>query len=160
MRPESSSHSIKDELRPVINIDISDVILTPVTVSKLVNEIFKHLLYQKNQIPYPYSWLKNIVNRKRGESERNEKSGPTNFKAANHFRVVSKGFDILESLMKGITNEFSESLEIISEIVIIFGTTPQCPKEVFKIKVMPTVKGHSERNHLSELNKYQQRILR
>lgn len=144
----------------VINVEIPEVILTPIACATLVNEILKGLLYQKSQIPYPYSWLKNVVSKKRDQENTTDKVEPTNFKLINHFRVVSTAYDTLECLMKAIMREFSETTEVIKEVIIVFGTTTECPKEIFMINTDSMVKGHIERNHMGQLNKYQHKILR
>lgn len=160
MISEKVIKSKKKETCFAINVEISDVVFTPFTCASLVNEIIKGLLYKKSQIPYPYNWLKSIINKKRDQTDDGEKAGPTNFKLENHFRIVSNAYDTLESLMKAIIKEFSESLEMIKEVVVVFGTTPECPKEVFSINTIPVMKGHNEKNHIVQLNRYQQKILR
>lgn len=161
MKTEKVSDSKKELPCRDIDIEISNVILTPFTCASLVNEILKGLLHQKNQIPYSYNWLKSIVTKKRQQENNDEKTGPTNFKLVNHFRIVSNAFDTLESLMKAIIKEFSDSLdETIRKVVIVFGTTPECPKEIFTINTTSVMLGHHERNHKEQLIKYQQKILR
>lgn len=160
MKTSRVSQNVK-ETDYVIDVEVSDLILTPLTCATLVNEILKGLLYQKSQIPYPYNWLKNIVNKKRDKDHTSiEKTGQTNLKLISHFRVVSAAYDILEKLMKGILKELSEPNETLIEVIIVFGTTPECPKEVVTINAFPIIKGHNERNHLAKLNRYQQKILR
>lgn len=145
----------------IINVAIPEVVLTPFACATLVNEFIKGLLYQKNQIPYPYNWLKNIISKKRDKKNTiDEKGEPPNFKVINHFRVVSNAYDTLECLMNAIMREFSETMGMIKEVIIVFGTIPECPKEIFVINTVPVVKGHNERNHMVQLNKYQQQILR
>lgn len=140
-----------------IDLKISEITLTPLACASLINEILKGLLYQKCQIPYPYSWMKNMVDKKRKAHSSENKT--INFTAANHFRIVSKAYDTLESVMKGILKEFSYK-DNIKEVIVLFGTTPQCPKEVVTIKILPSDTEHNERNHMTELDKYQQKILR
>lgn len=160
MKTGKVSDAKKEVHCPVMDIEISNVVLTPFTCASLVNEILKGLLHQKNQIPYSYNWLKSIVTKKREQDSNGEKTGPANFKLVNHYRIVSSAYDTLESLMKAIIKEFSESLETIRKVVIVFGTTPECPKEVFSINTTSVMQGHYERNHKEQLVKYQQRILR
>ncbi|KAL1501631.1 hypothetical protein ABEB36_006927 [Hypothenemus hampei] len=137
-----------------------ELILTPFASASLVNEILKGLLYQKSQIPYPYSWLKEAIEKRRkklSESDANV-SKKLNFTHENHYRTVSKACDFLEVLMKGIAKEFSEN--IIKEIVVMLGTSPNCPKEVVTIQIPHIDQEHIERNHISELNKHLQKVLR
>ncbi|XP_018571000.1 MAD2L1-binding protein [Anoplophora glabripennis] len=143
----------------LINVKISDV-FTPVTCALLINEILQGLLYQKSQIPYPYNWLKSVVDKKRGISTSEGTARKVNFNAANHFRVVSSAYDTLENIMKGIIKEFSERNDFIKEVVFVFGATPVCPKEIYSIKIPSLAKGHLERNHTNPVCKYRQKILR
>lgn len=61
--------------------------------------------------------------------------------------------------MNGILKEFSNNVSI-KEVVVLFGTTPQYPKEVVTINILPISTQHIEQNHIAELDKYQQKILR
>ncbi|KAJ8925927.1 hypothetical protein NQ315_009779 [Exocentrus adspersus] len=143
-----------------INVEISEV-LTPATCAFLINEILQGILYQKCQIPYPYTWLKSVVNRKRAKDSTSENAvKKINFSAASHFRIVSTAYDILENVMKGIIKEFSERGDCIKEVVFVIGPTPQCPKEIYTINITSLAKGHLERNHANSLCKYRQKILR
>ncbi|CAH0550109.1 unnamed protein product [Brassicogethes aeneus] len=142
----------------VINVDISEEILTPLACASLVNEILKGLLYQKSQIPYPYTWMKTVVNRKRNNIN-DAQSANRNFSIENHFKVVSTAFDALEEIMSGIRDEFSSSSDV-KEVIIVFGTNPLCPKEVFTIQVSDLAKGHIERNHVNKISQIQPKILR
>lgn len=157
METKKELESGNEDSRFVVNVEISDIVLTPLICASLVNEILKGLIYQKSQIPYPYNWLKNIVDKKRKREDNHNTEGSRNFKLVNHFRIVSNVYDTLENVMTAIVKEFSESLETIKEVIIVFGTTPECPKEVFTINFISIMKGHHERNHQI---KYQQKILR
>nr|XP_023022274.1 uncharacterized protein LOC111510587 [Leptinotarsa decemlineata] len=157
---KTENGDLKGEKSFVIDVNVSNLIMTPLTCASLVNEMLKGLLYQKSQIPYPYSWMKAVLERKRQRNENESSDRPINHSAANHFRIVSKAYEILESVMQGVIKEFRESVLPIDEVVIVFGTTPQCPKEIFTINVSSLAKGHFERNHLNELNKAHPKILR
>lgn len=142
----------------LINVNISDV-LTPLSCAFLINEILQSLLYHKSQIPYPYNWLKSIVDKKRGNSASEGSGRKINFNAVNHFRVVSKAYDILENIMRGIVKIFDVKSDCIKEVVFVFGATPVSPKEIYTIKISYLAKGHLERNHTSSVCKCQ-KILR
>uniref|UniRef100_A0A6P7G8Y4 Uncharacterized protein LOC114335283 n=1 Tax=Diabrotica virgifera virgifera TaxID=50390 RepID=A0A6P7G8Y4_DIAVI len=142
-----------------INVNVTDIVLTPFSCASIINEVLKGVLYQRCQIPYPYNWMKTIVTKKREKSDI-EISGKTNFKAENHFRSVSKVFDILEAVMTDIKNEFIHFNKSLKKVLFVLGTTPVTPSEVFSISVSSLIDGHNERNHISQLNKYQQKILR
>ncbi|KAJ8940492.1 hypothetical protein NQ314_010706 [Rhamnusium bicolor] len=114
----------------IINVKIVCV-LTPLTCATLVNEIFKSLLYQKTQIPYPYSWLRAVVHKKRSKSDNEETNKQINFTVANHFRVVSNAYDTLEKIMKAIIKEFSENANYIKEIIFSLWDNAAMPKRNF-----------------------------
>ncbi|KAJ8974316.1 hypothetical protein NQ317_010912 [Molorchus minor] len=142
----------------VIDVNISDVILTPLTCASIVNEILKGLLYQKSQIPYPYNFLKSLVDKKRKQTV--EENKPINFTAVNHYRIVSSAYDTIEKVTNEIIKEFSENSSHIKEVIVVFGTTPQCPKEVFTINISCLANDHLEINHVNQLVKFRQKILR
>lgn len=52
----STTHKNKNLLQE-IDVKISEMTLIPLACASLVNEILKELLYQKCQIPYPYSCI-------------------------------------------------------------------------------------------------------
>ncbi|XP_074042244.1 uncharacterized protein [Leptinotarsa decemlineata] len=158
MNTENSE--LKGEKSFVIDVNVSNLIMTPLTCASLVNEMLKGLLYQKSQIPYPYSWMKTVLERKRQRNENEPSDSPINLSAANHFRIVSKAYEILQSVMQGVIEEFRESVLPIDEVVIVFGTTPQCPEEILTITIPSLARGHFEGNHLNELNKAQPKVLR
>ncbi|KAJ8945750.1 hypothetical protein NQ318_012072 [Aromia moschata] len=147
MNLKSSHHEnvLPPQGESVINVKVSEVVLTPLCCASLVNEILKGVLYQKSQIPYPYNWLKTLVENKRKQADTEEPKKPINFTAVNHFRVVSSTYDTLECVMNGIMKEFRENGSSIKEVIFVFGTTPQCPKEVFTINVSSVVSGHLEK---------------
>lgn len=143
-----------------LSINISDELtLTPLAGASLVNEIIKGLLYQKCQIPFPYVWLKQIVEKRRKLLNDNE-AGPkkVNIIHENHYRVVSTAYDQVNLIMRGIEKAFRDST--VKEVVIVFGSSPTCPKEVFTVALPDLATGHFERNHLGQLNKHLQKVLR
>lgn len=141
-----------------IDIQITETVFTPLACATLINEILKSLVYQKSQIPYPYNWLKMIVERKRQKNDHDIVSS-TNFTVERHYRLASAAYDNLEEIMRNIRKQF-ESHTRIQEVLILFGTTPQCPKEVFTIKVPSVAKNHIEENHVRLISKSQHKILR
>ncbi|CAG9764912.1 unnamed protein product [Ceutorhynchus assimilis] len=147
-----------------ISVTISEELtLTPLAGASLVNEIIKGLLYQKCQIPYPYSWLKHVIEKRRKNLQSNDNEGPPkkpNFTHEAHYRKVSAAFDYLDVVMRGINREFCETDNAIKEIVVLFGTSPICSKEVFTITIPNLARGHIERNHVAQLNKNLQKVLR
>ncbi|XP_060518603.1 MAD2L1-binding protein-like [Cylas formicarius] len=138
-------------------VNVSDVVFTPFACAALIYEIVKGLLFQKNQIPYPYERLKDMV-----EKRRKKQNGITlrNYAIETHYRNVSLVYDNLEKINNWIIRDFSKPNSVIKEVLVVFGDTPHCAREVFTISVCALDRGHIERNHLKELRKYLQRILR
>ncbi|KAL3286200.1 hypothetical protein HHI36_000711 [Cryptolaemus montrouzieri] len=146
-----------------IEVVISDYILTPLSCSSLISEIVKCLIYQKCQIPYSYNWLKSAINRRRrqekeAENEDNLSKRNINFTVENHFRTASKLYDDVEEAMKELGGELTRS--IVSEVVILFGPTPICPKEVCTIRLPKLAYGHFEESHVKDALKHQHKALR
>lgn len=50
----------------LINVDLTDALTAPIC-SHLAIEFFKHIAYQRQQIPFPYKQLKSVLSRKIGE---------------------------------------------------------------------------------------------
>ncbi|XP_044744331.1 uncharacterized protein LOC123306412 [Coccinella septempunctata] len=145
----------------VIEVNISDYILTPLSCASLVEQFLKSLLYQKSQIPYPYTWLKSSVNRRRNRvnvTEGIQSNGTYQFKIENQYRIASKLYDGLEDIMNELAKELSKNT--VSEIFILFGPTPLCPKEVCRIKIPILAAGHFEEAHVKDALKYQHNALR
>ncbi|XP_044264973.1 MAD2L1-binding protein isoform X2 [Tribolium madens] len=144
----------------VINISISDYILTPASCASLVNEVMKNLLYQRAQIPYPYAWLKNIVKKKRKSLEEGEEENKNNFTLSKHYQTVSTAYDAVENITSNIVKCFTGLGDNLKEVIFVIGVTPVCPKEVFTVKASSLALGHVEGNHVMENSRRQSRILR
>ena len=144
----------------VINLTLSDFILTPGSCALLVNEVMKNLLYHRSQIPYPYAWLKNIINKKRRNLEDDDSKNTSNFTLSRHYQVVSTVYDSTETVMANIIKVFACYGFKLKEVVFVIGVTPLCPKEVFTIKISSMAHDHIERNHAAENSKKQPKVLR
>lgn len=138
-----------------INVDIkvkmSDLPLTPFTCAMLVNEIIKYLIYEKCQIPYTYYYLKSLVKDAKNVSE-------TNIIATKHQNIVA-AYDTLENIMLNIYSEFKCSENIIRRVLIIFGATPFCAKQVYSVNIPLISHDHVESNHAQAVLKNQHKIL-
>lgn len=146
-----------------LNVSVKDELtLTPLVGASLVNEIFKSVLYQKCQIPYPYSFLKQVVEKRRKHSIDSQEhvSRKVNFTYENHFKTVSSAYDYLNSVMKCIVNKFAEHGNDVEEVVILFGSSMFSVKEAVTVHIPVMATGHVERNHVNELNKHVQKVLR
>ncbi|KAK5647700.1 hypothetical protein RI129_002592 [Pyrocoelia pectoralis] len=141
-----------------INVNIIQrVLLTPLTCASIVNEIIKCLLYQKSQIPYPYSWIKNVVTKKRINPS-DAKS--THLQVERHYRTVATAYDSLEKIMDSITTQFKTGGSNIKQILVVFGSTLYTAREMYTINISGLVSGHIEENHLYANGKQQYKILR
>lgn len=149
-----------EENKLEIDVNISNLILTPLTCATLVNKVIKCLIYEKSQIPYPYEWLKTIVNKKRKALENvDNDSDNTNYQAERHFRTVSNAYDTTENMLKQIHNQFKTG-SVIEEIVLLFGGSEMSPKEAYRIRIPRLDTNHLEANHVSTTNKLSHTILR
>lgn len=139
----------------------SELTLTPLAGSLLVNEILKGLLYQKGQIPFAYTYMKQLVEKRRKKlSQEENEAKKVNFALEKHYRVVSAAYDYMELVMKGISVQLSDQVSQVKEVVMVLGTSPNCPKEVFTIEIPLVIKGHIECNHISQVNQHLHKILR
>lgn len=142
-----------------IDVHIQELVFTPLACASLVNEVIKSLVYQKSQIPYPYNWLKTVVNRKRKNAESENVRQPLNLTLDKCYRLASNAYDNLEQIMRSIRMEFEAGSDV-REVLILFGTTAYCPKEAFTIKIPKIARGHTEDNHLQAITRNQHKILR
>lgn len=153
----------KQTNQKVLNVDLKGTLLTPSACANLVNEIVKTLLFQKTQIPYPYNWLKSVVDRKRKRNEQEESSRSKAIKGSQitverHYSLVASTYDNLEELMCHIKMEMESS--DVREVVLLFGATPLTPKQVYSIKLPGITRGHFDRNHSQANHKNQHNVLR
>ena len=145
-----------------MNIDVVDTVVTPLSCSIVTNEIIKYLLYQKSQIPYPYSWLKNVVNRRRIklEEDGDEDAFGNNLRVARQFHIVSTAYDTLEEIMKNLQMEFQGEECNVTDILLVFGATLYTPKEIFLIKLPKVIRGHLDQVHARIEQRGHRKILR
>lgn len=141
-----------------LNVDLKGTLLTPIACSSLINELIKTLIFQKSQIPFPFNWLKSVVERKRKGVQCDNNTKPSKMAIERYYRLASSTFDNLEEIMCHIRQEIETSE--VQEVMIIFGTTPFSPKQVFCVKMPEIVRGHLEVIHQQANNKNQHNILR
>lgn len=145
----------------IVNIDVVDTLITPLSCSVVANEIMKCLLYQKSQIPYPFSWLKNVVNRRRIKFEENgDEDTFSNLRVARQYHIVSTAYDALEDIMKNLRVEFQREECDVTDILFVFGPTIYTPKEIFLIKLPTMNKGHLDQIHAQIEQKNHRKILK
>ncbi|XP_019872988.1 uncharacterized protein LOC109601207 [Aethina tumida] len=142
-----------------INTEIEESILTPLACATLINEFLKGIVFQKGQIPYPYSRLKSVVEKKSGQTEAKTR-GVENYTINNHYKIVSSAFYALEEIMRGINREFITLRNNIKEVLILIGNSPQCPKEAYSVVISNISTHHIDANHMHEMSKIQPKVLR
>lgn len=143
-----------------INIDcpITNLIITPLTCSSFIMELIKLLVYEKLQIPYPYSWLKSTVNRRKKSEQLNNEN---NIKIGNIDRCYKSALtalDFLDNLSTQLHKEFKNCT--VCEILLCFGVNIATPTETYSIVLPNMLNGHTDTNHLSEMNKTVHKIMR
>lgn len=153
-------HNLDKQTTTQLDVDLKGTLLTPLACSSLVSELIKNLIFQKSQIPYPYNWLKAVVDRKRKKDAEEQGGIVKNLQVAVErcFRLASSAYDNLEDIMYHIRKEM-ESSEV-QEVILLFGSTPFSPKQIYCIKLPVIVRGHLEVNHHQANNRNQQNILR
>lgn len=163
----SPKPNLDKQTRSQLNINLTGTLLTPVACSSLINELLKTLVFQKSQIPYPYNWLKSVIDRKRKKDDDNKEENGNNNNGVHkcsqitmekQFRLASSTYDNLEDIMCHIRKEI-ENCEV-QEVVLLFGPTPFTPKQVFSIKLPAIARGHLEVNHHQRNNRNQHNVLR
>lgn len=140
-----------------LNVDLKGTLLTPLACASLINELLKTLIFQKSQIPFPYNWLKSVIERRR-KAANQECAKQTKAAVERYYKLASSTYDNLEDIMCHIKQEI-EKCEV-QEVVILFGTTPLCPKQVYSLKLPPIVRGHLEGIHQQSNSKNQHNVLR
>lgn len=143
-----------------INLLIDGLVLTPGACSSLLNELIKSLLYEKSQIPYTYTWFKNIVCKKRKSLENGSGTTGNEYTAKKYYNVISKAYDALEEIMENLSKELKNKSNHIEEVLIIFGVTPLNPKQTISIKLVNIMHDHIDVNHVQSNFRKQQNILR
>ncbi|KAF5293265.1 hypothetical protein FQR65_LT11005 [Abscondita terminalis] len=154
MNKRNCGNQLDDEIK----VHVTELILTPLACSTIINEVIKYLLYQKSQIPYPYSWLKSVVNKKR--TEKNMQTKFSNFQVERHYNVVSTAFNSLENLMSSINLLFKNDGNNINRVLIIFGSSVYTAKEVYTFKISNLASDHLEENHSYNNAKNQHKVIR
>lgn len=141
-----------------INCKLNNLIITPLTCSAFIMEFIKLVIYEKLQIPYPYSWLKTRI-LKRQTSEIDD-TKQRNMMVERQYNIAATAFQFVEDLSRQLHKEFKTKDSLVEEIVISFGATANNPKEAYCIKLPERTEGHTEANHISDINKTVNQMLR
>ncbi|KOB64991.1 MAD2L1-binding protein [Operophtera brumata] len=119
--------------KPVkIDLNIGDQ-LTSISCGHIVVELIKFVVYQRQQIPYTYPWLKQVINKKKLCEDQDVKES---FQSEIHYRVASTALENLDFILKSLLQEINSS-SLPSEVCIALGGTPVTCKEVYRF-ILPT----------------------
>ncbi|XP_067006766.1 MAD2L1-binding protein [Anabrus simplex] len=119
----------------IINYEMSEKEL-PRTYTEIVIRIIKYIACQK-QIPYPYDYLKFVASKKGSQCE---ETSASRAKKARLHNKASEAFEALEEIFKHLTAEL-ESCNSggVEEVMILLGSTPVSPKEIYRIQLPPSI---------------------
>lgn len=91
--------------KPVmIDLNIGDQ-LTSISCGHIVVELVKFIAYQRQQIPYTYSWLKQVINKKK-LSDVSDEHVKQSFQSERQFRIASTALENLDFILK-VTPEYT-----------------------------------------------------
>ncbi|XP_013416481.1 MAD2L1-binding protein-like [Lingula anatina] len=110
-----------------ISCDIEfDGVFAPGVCAKLVAELIKHVLYQRQQFPMSYEQVKQHFHRQQ------EKEGPSKQRGlgAVHHNKVRQGIETAEEMFNNLEKIFSQ-MSHIPQVVLVLGATPVSPKETY-----------------------------
>ncbi|KAK6639587.1 hypothetical protein RUM43_007860 [Polyplax serrata] len=143
----SDSCTIETELKDILTIE---------SCTTLVAELIKFILYRKQQLPYTFDRLKYLITKKNSkEMQENASSVPSSVE--RQFKIAENGLETLELLFEKTREELADSKKgCISEVALLFGSTPMTPKQVYiihlpKLCLDHSAKNHPERKHLVHL---------
>lgn len=141
----------------VINVELSST-LTASICSHLAVELFKHIAYQRQQIPFPYKQLKVVLGDKseceakigkectEDKPQSNNRSCHT-IQAQSEYRKIKGLFETMQSTFQNLKEEFSSENGVIKEVAMVLGATPLSPRDVFRLQFPPLLFGHLESKH-------------
>lgn len=82
----------------ILNLNIGDR-LTSISCGHIVVELVKFIAYQRQQIPYAYPWLKQVVNKKKSKDD-DDNDYKESFQSERHFHVASTALENLDFILK------------------------------------------------------------
>ncbi|XP_052770088.1 MAD2L1-binding protein-like [Mya arenaria] len=97
--------------------------------AEIINELFKYILYERQQIPLPFDQIKRELKQSMLQSSNPKKQSSQTKKAAN---LVPK----IEESMKNIIEAFEICPEI-KRVMFTIGATTVSPKEVYVVELPP-----------------------
>lgn len=134
----------------LVNVELPDV-LTASICSHLSVELFKHIAYQKQQLPFPYKHLISMMNKTpNGTDESQSRSELHTFhsvQAGNEFRKVKEILLSMQAAFKNLEDEICHENGSVEEIAMVFGATPFSPRDVYRLQFPPLLHGHLESKH-------------
>ncbi|XP_077537348.1 MAD2L1-binding protein [Haemaphysalis longicornis] len=113
-----------------INLSFTRTIL-PDKLGKLVVEIIKYVLYEREQLPMPYDDLKRHVEDV-AQSQSTQKKAPNPFLLAKQRKAITslQGMDAIFSVSQDLIRK-----RRISQVLLLFGATVLSPVESYLIRV-------------------------
>ncbi|XP_034237876.1 MAD2L1-binding protein [Thrips palmi] len=134
----------------LINVELKDA-LTASSCSHLAVEFFKHIAYQRQQIPFPYKQLKSVLSRKI-EQDSSTVTGARSCQAENEFIKVKGMFESMQNAFQNLEEELCSHEGMIQEIAMILGATPLSPRDVYRFQFPPLLLGHLDSKHPHQSN--------
>ncbi len=118
----------------VCNVDFSGVVGSS-TLSLIIAEYFKYLLYERQQIPLPHNQLKDFDSIK-WTDDMDSKAGPRNSIKFRKDLKRQRALDTIDKILSTIHDVFNGSHNV-RQILIVFGATVISPKEQYLITLPP-----------------------
>lgn len=137
-----------------INVELKDA-LTASICSHLAIEFFKHIAYQRQQIPFPYKQLKSLLSRKienQDSSTASSLRSCQSVQAENEFIKVKSMFESMQDAFQNLEEELCYHDGMVQEVAMILGATPLSPRDVYRFQFPPLLLGHLESKHPHQSN--------
>ncbi|XP_047004770.1 MAD2L1-binding protein isoform X1 [Schistocerca americana] len=139
MATQTRCSRINDLCKP-ITVNIMTPSHEPSSV--IVIKTIKYILYQRQQIPFTYEFLMDLA--LKGKAVLNDSKIKEGAGRGVHFRDVRtqwkkyqkivESFEMLEEIFKNVRQELDQcNNHLVPEVMIVLGSTPMSPKEVYRI---------------------------
>ncbi len=121
-----------NDAQSVCNVDFSGLVGSS-TLSVIIAEYFKYLLYERQQIPLPHNQLKDFDSIKWTDDE---DSKPRSSRKSGKDLKRQRALDTIDKILSTIHDVFQVSPNV-HQILIVFGATVISPKEQYLITLPP-----------------------
>ncbi|XP_026275432.1 MAD2L1-binding protein [Frankliniella occidentalis] len=142
----------------LIDVNLKDV-LTASMCSHLAIEFFKHIAYQRQQLPFPYKQLQSVIRRK-DTLETNADDQPVDntsgrtihrscqvVQAETEFKKVKAIMESMQTAFQCLEEEICNANGMVEEVAMILGATPLSPRDVYRFQYPPLLHGHLDSKH-------------